>query len=56
MAHDAVSRFIGRTGNDALRDADTLRTAPEKYSSTIEHADTPIARSMRSITTSAIRA
>ena len=49
MAHDAVSQFIGQTGNDVLRGADILRTAPEKYSSSVEYADTPIARSMKSI-------
>ena len=49
MAHDAVSQFIGQTGNDALSGADILRTAPEKYSSNVEYADTPIAQSMKSI-------
>ena len=49
MAHDAVSQFIGQTGIDALRGADILRTAPEKYSSGVEYADTPIAQSMKSI-------
>jgi len=49
MAHDAVSQFIGQTGIDALRGADTLRTAPAKYSSSVEYADTPVAQSMKSI-------
>ena len=49
MAHDAVSQFIGQTGADALRGADILRTAPEKYSSSVEYADTAIAQSMKSI-------
>ena len=49
MAHDAVSQFIGQTGADALRGADILRTAPEKYSSSVEYAGTPIAQSMKSI-------
>ena len=49
MAHDAVLQFIGQTGADALKGADILRTAPEKYSSSVEYADTPIARSMKSI-------
>ena len=48
-AHDAVSQFIGQTGIDALGGADTLRTAPERYSSNVEYADTPIAQSMKSI-------
>ena len=49
MAHDAISQFIGQTGIDALRGADILRTAPKKYSSSVEYADTPIARSMKGI-------
>ena len=49
MAQDAVAQFIGQTGTDALRGADILRTAPEKYSSNVEYADTPIAQSMKSI-------
>ena len=49
MAHDAVSQFIGQTGIDALRGADILRTAPQKYSSSVEYADTPIAQSMKSV-------
>ena len=49
MAHDEVSQFIGQTGIDALRGADILRSAPEKYSSGVEYAETPIAQSMKSI-------
>ena len=49
MAHDEVSQFIGQTGLDALRGADILRSAPEKYSSSVEYADTPIAQSMKNI-------
>ena len=49
MAHDEVSQFIGQTGLDALRGADILRSAPGKYSSSVEYADTPIAQSMRNI-------
>jgi len=49
MAHDTVSQFIGQTGADALKGADTLRMASKKYSSTVEYADTPIAQSMKSI-------
>ena len=48
-AHDAISQFIGQTGIDALRGADILRTAPELYSSSVEYADTPVAKSMKSI-------
>jgi uncharacterized protein (DUF1501 family) len=49
MAHDTISEFIGRTGINALRGADTLRTALKKYSSSVEYANTPIAQSMKSI-------
>ena len=35
MAHDTVSQFIGETGIQALKGADILRTAPQKYSSSI---------------------
>ena len=44
-----MSQFIGQTGADALRGADILRTAPEKYHSSVEYADTPIAQSMKGI-------
>ena len=46
---DAVMDFLGQTGNDALKGADILRTAPAKYSSNVEYADNPVAQSMRSI-------
>ena len=44
---DAVSEFIGGTGAAALRGADILRTAPEKYSSSVEYAANPLAQSLR---------
>ena len=44
---DAVMEFLGQTGMDALKGADILRTAPEKYSSNVEYAADPIAQSMR---------
>ena len=46
---DAVMDFLGQTGLDALKGADILRTAPVKYSSSIEYADNPIAQSMKSV-------
>ena len=46
---DAVATFLGQTGTDALKGADILRTAPEKYSSSIEYADSPIADSLKSV-------
>ena len=45
---DPVLDFLGQTGSNALKVADILRTAPEKYSSSIEYAANPIAQSMRS--------
>ncbi len=41
--------YLGQTGLDALKGADILRTAPEKYQSTIEYADTPISQNMKGI-------
>ena len=46
---DAVMEFLGQTGSDALKGADILRTAPEKYSSNIEYADNAFAKTMRSV-------
>ena len=46
---DAVMDFLGQTGLDALKGADILRTAPARYSSSIEYADNPIAQSMKSV-------
>ena len=47
--NDAVAQFLSQTGLNALKGADILRTAPAKYSSTIEYAATPIAESLKSI-------
>ena len=41
--------YLGQTGRDALKGADILKVAPEKYSSTIEYAETPIAKSLRDV-------
>ena len=46
---DPVMDFLGQTGSDALKGADILRTAPEKYSSGIEYAADPMAQSLRSV-------
>ena len=46
---DPVLDFLGQTGTDALKGADILRTAPEKYSSSIEYAPNPISQSLKSI-------
>lgn len=49
QGRDAVMQFLGQTGMDALKGADILRTAPGKYSSSIEYAQNPITQSMKSI-------
>ena len=41
--------YLGQTGLDALKGADILKTAPEKYSSSVEYAATPIAQKLRGI-------
>ena len=45
---DQVMDFLGQTGLDALKGADIIRTAPEKYSSNVEYAANPIAESLKS--------
>ena len=45
---DAVMDFLGQTGRDALKGADMLRTAPERYSSSIEYGANPIAQDLNS--------
>ena len=44
-----VMDYLGQTGLDALKGADILKTAPEKYSSSVEYAATPIAQKLRGI-------
>ena len=46
---DPVIDALGQTGRDALKGADILRTAPAKYSSTVEYAPNPISQSMKNI-------
>ncbi len=46
---DMVMDFLSRTGEDAAKGADILRTAPEKYSSSVEYANNPIAQSLKSV-------
>ena len=41
--------YLGQTGRDALKGADIIRAAPEKYTSTIEYAETPIAKYLRDV-------
>ena len=45
----AAMDYLGRTGLDALKGADILKTAADSYASTVEYAATPIAQSLRGI-------
>ncbi len=45
----AVMDYLGQTGRDALQGADIIRSAPERYSSSVEYAETPIAKYLRDI-------
>ncbi len=44
-----VMEYLGETGLEAMQGADILKAAPQRYSSTIEYADTTIARRLRDI-------
>ena len=44
-----VMDYLSQTGLDALKGADILRTAPDKYSSTVEYANSSIASKMKDI-------
>ena len=46
---DTVMDYLGQTGLEAMRGADILKVAPERYSSDVEYADTPIARKLKGI-------
>ena len=43
----AAMDYLGRTGLDALKGADILKTAADSYSSTVEYGATSIAQSLR---------
>jgi len=49
MGTGPVMDYLGQVGLDALRGAEVLRTVPQKYYSSVEYADTPIARSLKSV-------
>ena len=49
MGTGAVMDYLGQTGRDALEGADIIRSASEGYSSTVEYAETPIAKYLRDI-------
>jgi len=44
-----VMDYLGQTGQDVLKGADILKTAPQHYASTVQYADTPIAKNLRNI-------
>jgi uncharacterized protein (DUF1501 family) len=46
---DFVMDYLGDTGLEAMRGADILKVAPQMYSSSIEYADTPIAKKLKGI-------
>ena len=44
-----VMDYLGQTGLDALKGADILKTAPGKYHTTVEYADTAIGQNLQGI-------
>ena len=46
---DAVIEVLSQTGSNALKGADILRTAPEKYTSSVEYGSTEIAQSLKAV-------
>jgi uncharacterized protein (DUF1501 family) len=44
-----VMDYLGQTGLDALKGADILKTAPQKYQSSVEYANTAIGRNLQGI-------
>jgi uncharacterized protein (DUF1501 family) len=47
MVGSGVMEYLGTTGLDSLKGADILKVAPQKYASTVQYPDTPIARKLR---------
>jgi len=47
--NDPVMDSLGQTGRNALKGADILRTAPGKYSSSVEYAQNSISQNMKNI-------
>ena len=44
-----VMEYLGQTGLDALKGADILKVAPDKYESSVEYGASPIARKLRDV-------
>jgi len=49
MGRGPVVDYLSQTGMDALKGADILSTAPEKYSSSVEYGSNSVAQYMRNI-------
>ncbi len=49
MGRGAVMDYIRNTGIDALKGADILATAPDKYTSSVEYSSTSVGQYMRNI-------
>ena len=45
---DIAAQAMGQAGTDALKGADSLRAAPQHYTSSVEYADNAIAQSLKS--------
>jgi uncharacterized protein (DUF1501 family) len=44
-----VMDYLSQTGQDVLKGADILKSAPQKYASTVAYPDTPIGKNLRNI-------
>jgi len=44
-----VMDYLSQTGQDVLKGVDLLKVAPQKYASTVQYPDTPIAKNLRNI-------
>ena len=44
-----VMDYLSQTGQNVLAGADIIKTAPQQYASTVEYADSPIAKNLKNI-------
>ncbi|MBM3222941.1 MAG: DUF1501 domain-containing protein [Candidatus Tectomicrobia bacterium] len=49
QGRDVVLDVLGQNGRDALKGADILKTAPARYTSTVQYEANPIAQSLKSM-------
>jgi uncharacterized protein (DUF1501 family) len=49
MGQDAVMQYMGQTGLDSMAGADILKTAPQKYSSTVTYPASKVAQKLRGV-------